>query len=139
MSESTRRWRTFATLGIVAALFVPVTGGRDSVPLSSYPMYAAPRTAEIEFVAVYGIDSDGESSRLPIQTAAGTRDPLIAETSLRATVARDAEETCHAIAARADGWFERIELRKEVHDVVARSLGEDSLLVSTNLAACERR
>ena len=137
-TETTRRWRTLVTIGIVAALLVPVTGGRDGVPLSSYPMYAVPRGAEVGFVVAYGVDGAGGSTPLPIEVTAGTRDPLIAETSLRTAANGDAVATCEQIAARADTAFERIEIRTEVHDVVARSRGEVSLLSSSTLVACER-
>ena len=60
------RWRLIATAVFVALLLSPAVRPGDGVPLSSYPMYASPRSAVVEFVVAQGIAPDGEVVALTI-------------------------------------------------------------------------
>lgn len=132
-------WRWAVTLGFIALLALPVVRDGDGVPLSSYPMYAAPRASTIEFVVATGAAPDGSPVDLTIRQVASTTDPLVAEAYLR-DVAADgrAEAACQQIAARIDRSRAAIvEVRRERHDVVAHASGKPSLLSSETLASCE--
>ena len=132
------RWRLIATAVFVALLLSPAVRPGDGVPLSSYPMYASPRSAVVEFVVAHGIAPDGEIVALTIAQAAATSDPLIAETRLRNEVAAGrAPALCRDIATRIDATeIAEIEVRTERHDVVAQVRGLPSLLAAETVARC---
>lgn len=138
MAGLRKRWRLVVTAPLLALLLAPAVRPGDGVPLSSYPMYASPRSAEVEFVVARGITAAGDPVRLSIDQAAGTSDPLIAETRLRSEVAGGrGDGLCREIAnrVRADGLVE-IEVRSERHDVVAQVQGRPSLLAAETVARC---
>lgn len=138
MAVARQRWRLFVTVAFLALLLSPALRDGDGVPLSSYPMYATPRSGEVEFVVARGITPAGEVVRLDIEDAAATSDPLIAETRLRREVAAGrAVDLCREIAARvADTGLASIEVRSERHDVVAQARGHSSLLQGATVAEC---
>lgn len=139
MARLRGRWRLVVTLAFLALLVSPVVRDSDGVPLSSYPMYATPRSGEVAFVIARGVDAEAGVVRLSIEQAAATSDPLIAETRLRNEVtAGRAADLCREIATRvADIGLVRVELRLERHDVVAQVQGRASLLASETVAECE--
>ncbi len=139
MARLRGRWRLVVTLAFLALLVSPVVRDSDGVPLSSYPMYATPRSGEVAFVIARGVDAEAGVVRLSIEQAAATSDPLIAETRLRNEVtAGRAADLCREIATRVrDTGLVRVELRLERHDVVAQVQGRASLLASETVAECE--
>ena len=46
-----RRTRSMVIVAVLVALVAPVLANRDSFPLSTYPMYARTRGAEVSFRA----------------------------------------------------------------------------------------
>ena len=135
------RWRTLVTIGLAALLLVPAISGGEGVPLSSYPMYAAPRAQALEFVVPVGLTNAGETVALSTRTIAGTSDPLIAESLMwREIRAGRASQLCDSIAERIDdGPIVDIEVRREAHQVTERALGRPSLITSEVVATCPTR
>ena len=112
--------------GLVAALLlVPAVSGDEGVPLSSFPMYATPRSAEVDFVVPVGLTEAGETVALSTRTIAGTSDPLIAESLMwREIRAGRAPQLCATIANRIDDMqVVDVEVRREAHQVTERALG----------------
>ena len=132
------RWRLIATAAFVVILLSPAIRPGDGVPLSSYPMYASPRSGEIEFVVAHGLTASGETLPLSITEVAATSDPLIAETWLRGEVAAGRSDAlCQTIAARIEAPNTvEVEVRSERHDVVAQVQGRSSLLDAETVARC---
>ena len=133
------RWRLLATAALLAIVVSPVVRDGDGVPLSSYPMYAAARSAEVEFVVAYAVDAEGAVLALSIEEAAGTSDPLIAETKLRREVAEGrGDALCGEVAGRVGGRPDlvEVEIRAERHDVVERVQGRPSVVTSETVARC---
>jgi hypothetical protein len=127
----------------VVLLLLPVLIDRDSFPLSTYPMYARARTAEVTIPTAIGIDRDGDEHRLTLQVIGASDDPLIVAGELRTAIAQDrAADRCRAIATRASDSLVaeldlvRVEVVMERHDVVGQVAGEQSLLARTVHAAC---
>lgn len=133
------RWRTAATIALLIVLFIPVFRGGDGVPLSTYPMYAAPRAATVEFIVPVGIDVQGEPVDLSTQQIAATVDPLIAETYLRNEArAGRSGEVCAAIARRVGSTAAvEVEIWREVHRVGERIRGDASIELAESLARCD--
>jgi hypothetical protein len=134
-------WRhRVAALAIVAAVLLPVLTGRDSFPLSTYPMYASRGTRDSTFATAVGIDSEGVMRRLSLNAVADTDDPLIAESAVGRAI-RDgrAGELCALISGRVSHSFVRIEVVDERHDVVAKARRKDSLLDRRVHASCPVR
>lgn len=139
-----RRARILVTAGVVGALVAPVVLDRDSLPLSTYPMYSRARGAEVTLPTAQAVDATGRPSSLTLEVIGGSDDPLIVAGELR-TVIRNggAERRCVEIAGRAATWSDLptatvgIEVVTERHDVVARAGGEASLLQRTVYATCE--
>ncbi len=132
------RWRLIATAAFVAILLSPAIRPGDGVPLSSYPMYASPRSGEVEFVVAHGLTASGEAVPLRITVVAGTSDPLIAETWLRGEViAGRSVALCQTVAERIEApEIIEVEVRSERHDVVAQVQGRSSLLEAETVARC---
>jgi hypothetical protein len=125
-------------IAALAAVIWPVVRGRDSFPLSTYPMYARQRGDVVAIATAIGIDADGRTRRLSLRTIADTDDPLIAESALqRAIETGAADATCREIANRADDGTVTVELVEEWHDVVAQAAGDESLRDRTVHATCE--
>jgi len=128
-----------ATVVFVAVLLVPAVRSGDGVPLSSYPMYASPRSAVVHFVVPVAIAADGTEQRLSTGLIAETADPLVAESYLRDEVAQGrAAELCKEIAARvSERGIVVVEIREQRHHVVDHALGRPSLVGSDLAARCE--
>jgi hypothetical protein len=117
---------------------VPAVTGRDSFPLSNYPMYADRGTRFRTLATAQGIDGNGVLHRLSLATIADTDDPLVAESSVADAIRSGRADTlCAQIAQRAAEGLVRIEVVEERHDVVARTKHEDSLLERRITASCE--
>lgn len=132
------------TAGVVAALLAPVVLDADGFPLSTYPMYSRTRGAEVSLVTARAIDAGGNASTLSLGVIGESDDPLIVAGELRDAV-RDgrAEDRCAGIAERAARWDDlpadaaEIVVVTELHDVVVRVEGGDSLVERTVHARCE--
>lgn len=113
---------------LLGALLSPLIGNRDSLPLSTYPMYATSRSNVTSFVTASGLDEMGDRMPLSAPAIAESRDPLIAQSFLNDTVQRGTvAELCAEIALRVDGGVVSIEIATERHDTTARLRGEESL------------
>ena len=99
------------TILISALLAIPAFTGSDDFPVSSQPMFAAPREATAEFVTARGIDIHGDLVELSINEIAQTDDPLVAEVVLRDAEQLDAlTSTCRQIAGRVDQPLVSVEI-----------------------------
>lgn len=139
-----RRTRGFAVAAVAAVMVAPVVIDRDSFPLSTYPMYARTRAAEVSFVTAQGVTDDGELVRLSLGTIGSSDDPLVVAGELRAAVrSGEGDSQCAAIAKRvenSDRAVDRIigiEVVTERHDTVVSLEGGDSLVDRTVHARCE--
>jgi hypothetical protein len=139
-----RRARILVTAGVVCALVAPVVLDRDSLPLSTYPMYSRARGAEVTLPTAQAVDGTGRPSPLTLEVIGGSDDPLIVAGELRTAIRNDAaDRRCVEIATRAATWSDLpvtavgIEVVTERHDVVARAGGQPSLLERTVYASCE--
>lgn len=139
-----RRSRSMVIVAVLAALVAPVLANRDSFPLSTYPMYARTRGAEVSFVTAQGIAADGTIVPLTLGTIGASDDPLVVAAELRDVVRLDeADSRCRVIAARvlnrSDADFadvEAVEVVTERHDTVTSLEGDDSLRDRTVHARC---
>ncbi len=121
------------TLSALLAVLSPAVTGRDSFPLSTYPMYAHHRGETAIFRTAEGLDESGELHRLSLRLIADSDDPLVAQGLLIDTIRRgDGAALCTEIARRVGGHEVRIvrvelveltlrldsgeELRRRVHD-----------------------
>ena len=92
-----RAVRSLSVVGLLAVLAAPVVFDRDSFPLSTYPMYARTRSAEVSFVTAQGIRDD-EIVPLSLEVIGRSDDPLVVAGELRAAIRRDeADERCREI------------------------------------------
>ena len=138
--RSGRWWRRAVAAATVGLLFLPVALDRDGLPLSTYPMYSRARSQTVTFATAAGVDGDGRSVELSLETVGASDDPLVVVGELRAAI-RDgtADRRCREIAARidADGEVLAVEVVTETHDVVARVADEPSVLDRDVHATCE--
>lgn len=99
--ETGRRRRAVITLGVLTAVLSPALTGRDSFPLSTFPMYAHDRDDTASFRTAVGVTSSGTTEWLSLELIADTDDPLVAQGALRDAVQRgDGDELCREIADR---------------------------------------
>ena len=96
---------------VVAALLSPLVTGRDSFPLSTYPMYASARGDTADLVTAVGVTADGEINRLGLDTIGNSDDPLIVESLLRRAInTGTTKKLCASIARRAPASMATIEI-----------------------------
>ncbi|MCB1005813.1 MAG: hypothetical protein KDB35_16640 [Acidimicrobiales bacterium] len=128
----THRW-AIATVMVAAAMVTPVVLDRDSFPLSTYPMYARARPAEVTLPAAVAVDGEGDVHRLSLELVGGNDDPLIVAAELRDAIAGGrADRTCAAVASRVEAAGDTvdghrpvaIEVVTERYDTVDRVLDE---------------
>lgn len=133
-------WRTIVTIAFAGLLLSPLFGSADGFPLSTYPMYAAPRPAEATFIVARGVSVSADTVALSTSEIAGTRDPLIAEAYLRDAVAGGAERVeraCASIASRASGQLVvQVEIRSQRHDLANRGSDVDTLVDDRLVTSC---
>jgi len=116
----------FAVLALVAW---PITwkAGRDSFPLSSYPMFARARKARMQLTTVLGVREGGGTTTLSPELIADAHWVNLAARVVRDTVAKGPAATdalCRKVAARvAADRADVLELQivTETFDVVAAS------------------
>jgi hypothetical protein len=132
------RWRRVIALVVVAAVVSPALRNRDSVPLSTYPMYATARGEVAVLGTAIGIDDQGATRRLSMDSIARSRDPLITESLVR-TAIRDGEADvlCREIAGRVGNDIAEVEVVEERHDLERYAAGDPSLVRREVHAACE--
>jgi hypothetical protein len=120
--------RRLAMIFVPAVLMTPALNGKDSFPVSDYPMYAFRRASTDRFQAVLGETSTGAIRPLPMSLVADTNDTLIAE-ALIAQAIRDGSAMllCERVAARVGAEIEKVLVVEEIHDVVNRLSGRASL------------
>ena len=93
------------SVALLVALAWPAIapGELDSLPLSSYPMFAHERAAVSSFHVAVNVDEDGVEHRLDPHQVGGTDQPMQAVMTVRQAIADgSADELCEAIAARAN-------------------------------------
>jgi hypothetical protein len=123
----TRRRLAIAAFAValVIALVWPATVGRDSFPLSSYPMFAAARPAETTFRSAVGVDAAGEFVRLSPRAISGTDQVIQAAATIRRAIRNDTtDQLCVEIAQRLGDGVVAVELVTERYDTIAWFDGE---------------
>lgn len=132
--------RRLLTVVLLGALLSPVIRNEDSLPLSTYPMFAGTRSSLSSFITASGVDESGDRLALSALTISQSRDRLIAQAFLNDAVQRgDEAAICAEIAGRSDGSAVSVEIAREQHDTIARLRGEASLQKREVLASCEVR
>jgi hypothetical protein len=130
--------RRLAAAAVLVAVVWPAVRGRDSFPLSTYPMYAQTRGDVVSIATVVGVDDRGATHRLTLRDIANTDDPLVAESAVqRAIRSGQADQLCAEVATRVRDDLLRLEVVAEQHDVVAHAEGDDSRQTRTVHASCE--
>lgn len=104
----------------------PLWTGRDSFPLSEYPMYASARGEVGELVSAVGVTADGQATRLSLLVIGESDDPLIVESQLRRAIGDGtADSLCRAIADR-EASVRRIEIVTESHVLADLAIDPDA-------------
>lgn len=133
--------RIAVTLAVVGAMFVPVLSDRDSLPLSTYPMYSSARSGESTLVTAQLVVGD-ERRPLSMAIIGNSDDPLIVTGELRASIRNgDADRRCREIARRVGDEHTmpagaRVEIVSERHDTVAFVADRPSLIDRTIHHSC---
>ncbi len=106
-AATTRWWGGLVTVGLLAAVAWPVTRAPlagDSFPLSTYPMFAAPRVGgrvAIDYVIAFG--PDGARRHVPPALVVNPEVMQAMMTIRRAVQRREAPALCAEVAARLAG------------------------------------
>ena len=103
----TRRLAAIASISLCGAVLAPLVRAPDddSFPLSSYPMFAAPRPAELTMASARGVARDGRSRALS-PALLGTGEVMQAFATVQRAVDAGPGECaalCAAIAGRVAG------------------------------------
>ena len=132
------RWRWVITLAVLAAVVSPALRNRDSVPLSTYPMYASARGEVTVLSTAVGTDHRGAIRRLSMDHIARSRDPLVTEALVDTAIRNaDADELCREIASRVGDDISEISVVEERHDLERYASGDPSLIHRQVQARCE--
>jgi hypothetical protein len=132
------RSRWAITLVVLAAVISPALRNRDSVPLSTFPMYATARGDVAVLGTAVGVDRQGAARRLTMDTIARSNDPLIAESLVRTAIQNgDADALCREIASRLRDEVVEVEIVEERHDLDRYAAGDPSLMRRRVHATCE--
>jgi hypothetical protein len=111
-----------AAIGAVVAVVAPAVIGRDSFPLSDYPMFADERGRESAIATAVGVDPGGRRQRLSPELIGGTDEPILASATAERAAASEsgASALCAAIADRVAGRddLRAIEVVTERYDTV---------------------
>ncbi len=132
------RWcRRIVVMLAIVAVASPAVRGRDSFPLSTYPVYASVRPRTTSLDTAIGYRADGSSRPLSMDVIAATDDPLIAQHRVAGAVADGrAGDLCARIADRAPAGVVAVAIVRQRHDVVLSARGAPSLLETTTHARC---
>jgi hypothetical protein len=123
----------------VGAVLSPALHERDSYPLSTYPMFSAPRDRVETVATAVGYEASGRRLRLSPSLIAGGIEVIHAAVTVQTSIrAGDTAALCAEIAARARSRSEivRIEVVSETVDVVAYFSGEREPLAVQVHASC---
>lgn len=94
--------RRVVTTIVVAVVAAPAITGRDSYPLSTYPVYAGARPQVADLATAVAVGTDGTRLRLPLPVIGASDDPLIVEERVADAIRRNqANDLCRSIAQRA--------------------------------------
>lgn len=113
-----------AALALVVAVAWPMWRSPwiDSFPLSNYPMFSQPRSAESTVDLAVGVDAEGRQVRLDPAAIGGSDQIIQAARALGDSVRSGTTDAlCGEIASRVSGrWPEvvSIQIATETHDVV---------------------
>lgn len=137
------RWtRAAVTVAVAALLFLPVALDRDSLPLSTYPMYSSARSTTSTLVTAQLVVGD-ERRSLSLDIIGNSDDPLIVTGELRAAIrGGEAARRCPAIAERAVAQGAaspgrgRIEIVSERHETIEFVADRPSLVERTVHESC---
>jgi hypothetical protein len=124
---------------LLAALAWPAIapGEVDSLPLSSYPMFAHDRPTVNRFSVAVNVDTDGVEHRLDPHQIAGTDQPMQAVMTIRQAISTDsADELCESIAARAERQG-TVEIATVTLDAVGWFAGDKEPIDRRVHATCE--
>ena len=123
------RWRWVITLVVVVAVASPALRDRDSVPLSTYPMYAHARGDVAVLSTAVGVDDRGAQRRLSLPAIARSNDPLVTESRVRSAIrSGEADALCREVAGRVGDDLVEVEVVEEHHDLERYAEGAPSLL-----------
>jgi hypothetical protein len=132
------RRRLAITVVVLLALVSPALRDHDSIPLSTYPMYATARGDVVVLGTAVGVDDQGATTRLSLDTIARSEDPLIAESLVRRAIqSGDTDALCRGIARRVEDEITRVEIVEERHDLEHYAAGDPSLIRRRVHATCE--
>lgn len=122
----------------VVVLVSPALRGRDSFPLSTYPMYATDRGRTANLATVIGRRGDGSRVRLSLRVVAATDDPLIAQSAVADAIRSGrAAAWCRGSSERVtDREVVRVEVVREGVDVVAMARGRQAFGAIEVAASC---
>jgi hypothetical protein len=105
---------------VVAAMASPVVTGRDSFPLSTYPMFSSDRSSSEPIDTVVGVDADGTLQRLTPHIISGGPEIVTAAVRVSAEIrAGRAAELCAEVAERHGHRWPAYEVLTERYDAVA--------------------
>lgn len=131
-------WLVVGVTGL-AVLAPAVTGGGDSYPLSSYPMFSRDRGEEAHLATAVAESASGEVWRLDPETISGSDEVILAAATVaRAIRGGRVEALCREIADRIDDPEARhVVVRTEQHDLVASLTDGAEPLAVEEHARCE--
>ena len=136
--QQPRVLRRLTTVAVLVVVLWPAVAGRDSFPVSSYPMYAFERARTDRFETVVGESSAGDLVPLSIRVIANTDDPLIAEALVANSIRTGtSDQLCAQVAQRVGPGIARVLVVEEVHDVVQRAQDSSSVQERVVRATCE--
>lgn len=129
---------------LLAAVFFPLLRGRDSFPLSTYPMFARKRDTVVEVQRALGVQGAARVV-LPPQVVVGSFEVMQAVATLRQAFGRGAaasEALCRDVARRAAAspplaGVTEVELVAERWDAVAYFASDARPLASRVRARCK--
>lgn len=135
-----RRIAAVFAVVVVAGLLTPLVTGRDSFPVSTYPMFSYPRADETTVSYAVSVDDAGDETRLRPAMVGGTAEVVHAAETIRQAVRRDdTDGLCGEIAGRVaadDPTAVAVEIRRDTYDVVGWFEGDETPLARTVLAGC---
>ena len=143
------RLRAYLISAVVAgAVAAPLFGivRSDSFPISTYPMFASARAADVSISHVVAVSADGERRPVP-PSAVANAEVIQAFETVRQALRQGPEATqalCNRIAAGlvdpgGQGATTRVEIVTDRFDAVAYFEGNTQALASTVHAQCEVR
>jgi hypothetical protein len=136
----TRRRFAIAVAGcfLLGLMVWPATVGRDSFPLSNYPMFASDRPAQASFRTVVGVDASGSPVRLSPADIGGTDQVIQAAATVgRAIADGEADQLCAEVADRVGADVVAVEVVTERYDTIAWFDGHETPAERVVHARCD--